>query len=736
VAKTLVRPALWFCACNLLAAALAAQCSNPTQVPNGTYTSGDHSATDNNALSAANFVLSGSATATFVAGNCIDLQPGFHATAGTAGTTFHACVETAPADVSVSPPSGSGLSQAFTWTVSSPSGYGNLSDVFALFNTSVFFGNACYIHYNRTSNLLYLADNTGAYWIGGFVPGGSSSAGNASCTIYGTGSSVSASGNQLTLTVSVTFQPSFSGVKNEYLIAYDNEGLNSTWQQMETWTVPASQQYYLTTAVSPSGGGTISPASGWYNSGSPVTITATPTSGYHFNGFTGSVNSGSNPLTVTMNGAMTETANFTQTVSQYQLTTGVSPSGGGTMSPSCPGGCMYNSGSQVAIAATAASGYQFNGFTGSVNSGSNPLTVTVNGAVAETANFTPTVTQYQLTTGVSPSGGGTVGPSCPGGCMYNSGSQVTITATPASGYQFGGFTGVDSSNGSVGYVTMNANRSVTANFTAPGPTITGISPTSGAIGSNVTITGTGFGASGTVSFNGTQAPIVSWSATSIAAQVPVNATTGTITVSTGGYQAGYYQQQFQVTAVGVTVSPASATLGQGQTQQFIATVTGTSNQQVSWSLSGAGSVSSTGLYTAPATISNGQILTVTATSAALPTASGIALISLTPPAPSISSLSLPQGPPQMGFVISGANFGSAQGGVTLTGLPGGDRQLQVINWNSTDRNICGTLTPPCITVQVQASTPLGAGEVYLVTSGGLSNQVPFTVTGAFNCSFQ
>jgi hypothetical protein len=320
--------------------------------------------------------------------------------------------------------------------------------------------------------------------------------------------------------------------------------------------------------------------------------------------------------------------------------------------------------------------------------------------------------------------------------MYNSGSQVTITATPASGYQFGGFTGVDSSNGSVGYVTMNANRSVTANFTAPGPTITGISPTSGAIGSNVTITGTGFGASGTVSFNGTQAPIVSWSATSIAAQVPVNATTGTITVSTGGYQAGYYQQQFQVTAVGVTVSPASATLGQGQTQQFIATVTGTSNQQVSWSLSGAGSVSSTGLYTAPATISNGQILTVTATSAALPTASGIALISLTPPAPSISSLSLPQGPPQMGFVISGANFGSAQGGVTLTGLPGGDRQLQVINWNSTDRNICGTLTPPCITVQVQASTPLGAGEVYLVTSGGLSNQVPFTVTGAFNCSFQ
>ncbi|MBI1898205.1 MAG: hypothetical protein HYS04_16980 [Acidobacteria bacterium] len=88
---------------------------------------------------------------------------------------------------------------------------------------------------------------------------------------------------------------------------------------MGTWTVPAGQQYYLTTSVSPSGGGTILPASGWYNSGSQVTITATPYSGYQFSGFTGTVNSGSNPLTVTMNSAMTETANFVPT-SQYTAT--------------------------------------------------------------------------------------------------------------------------------------------------------------------------------------------------------------------------------------------------------------------------------------------------------------------------------------------------------------------------------------------------------------------------------
>ena len=37
VAKAVAQTALWFWACNLLAAVLAAQCSNPTPAPNQTY---------------------------------------------------------------------------------------------------------------------------------------------------------------------------------------------------------------------------------------------------------------------------------------------------------------------------------------------------------------------------------------------------------------------------------------------------------------------------------------------------------------------------------------------------------------------------------------------------------------------------------------------------------------------------------------------------------------------------
>ena len=93
-AKTLVRTAFWLCGCNVLAALLAAQCSNPTEVPDQNITSGNASYTDTNALAATNFVVSDSGSVTFVAGGCIDLGPGFHAAAGTAPMAFHAWVGT------------------------------------------------------------------------------------------------------------------------------------------------------------------------------------------------------------------------------------------------------------------------------------------------------------------------------------------------------------------------------------------------------------------------------------------------------------------------------------------------------------------------------------------------------------------------------------------------------------------------------------------------------------------
>jgi Bacterial Ig-like domain (group 2) len=84
------------------------------------------------------------------------------------------------------------------------------------------------------------------------------------------------------------------------------------------------------------------------------------------------------------------------------------------------------------------------------------------------------------------------------------------------------------------------------------------------------------------------------------------------------------------TTVNVTVSPTSTSLSSSQTQQFKATVTGTSNTAVTWSLNSAvGAVSSSGLYTAPASIASAQTIYITAESSAEPSAYGFAAISLT-----------------------------------------------------------------------------------------------------------
>ena len=94
-----------------------------------------------------------------------------------------------------------------------------------------------------------------------------------------------------------------------------------------TYTATFTTQYYLT--MSHGVGGTVSPASGWKNSGAAVSIHATPANSYSFSNWSGS-GSGSysgtnNPASITMNGPITETATFTQNL--VQVTVQTNPAG-------------------------------------------------------------------------------------------------------------------------------------------------------------------------------------------------------------------------------------------------------------------------------------------------------------------------------------------------------------------------------------------------------------------------
>src|SRR6185503_8262224 len=85
-----------------------------------------------------------------------------------------------------------------------------------------------------------------------------------------------------------------------------------------------------------------------------------------------------------------------------------------------------------------------------------------------------------------------------------------------------------------GTVNGNYDSKITVPLPATAPSITNLSPNTGAVGTSVTITGTNFNATqgtSTVTFNGTAATPTSWSATSISAPVPSGATTGPVVVT-------------------------------------------------------------------------------------------------------------------------------------------------------------------------------------------------------------
>jgi hypothetical protein len=128
----------------------------------------------------------------------------------------------------------------------------------------------------------------------------------------------------------------------------------------------------------------------------------------------------------------------------------------------------------------------------------------------------------------------------------------------------------------------------------------------------------------------------------------------------------------QAPVVSVVVSPSTANLKPGASQQFTATVTGSTNKAVTWSLSQAiGTISSTGLYTAPGSTQSKQTLVLTAASAAAPTATAAATIILKAAVKVSGPAALPAG--------NTGSVGTAYTSVTLTAAGG----TESYTWSAT-----------------------------------------------------
>ncbi len=139
--------------------------------------------------------------------------------------------ESAPSAVSVSPSSGFGTTQQFSFVASSPNGAGNLADVHMLFNTTLQWPNSCDLSYTAGGNQLSLLSDGADHWISG-QPGATGTLSNSQCSVNLSATTVTASGNTLTIAPTITFTPAFRPGVHIYMYAADVPGMNSGWKKM------------------------------------------------------------------------------------------------------------------------------------------------------------------------------------------------------------------------------------------------------------------------------------------------------------------------------------------------------------------------------------------------------------------------------------------------------------------------------------------------------------------------
>jgi hypothetical protein len=201
--------------------------------------------------------------------------------------------------------------------------------------------------------------------------------------------------------------------------------------------------------------------------------------------------------------------------------------------------------------------------------------------------------------------------------------------------------------------------------------------------------------------------------------------------------------------VAVTVTPGSSSLNVHGTQQFTATVTGSTNTAVTWvvscSLSDCGTISASGLYTAPATINTAAAVTVKATSSKDNTKNATATANLVPVTISVApgSASLNGGGTQQFTATvagsantavtwtvscSGSNCGTISAGGLYTAPAAINATDTVAVKATSSADVTKSATASVSLVPVSVSVSPGTASL----NGGEAKQFTATVTGSSN----
>ena len=332
---------------------------------------------------------------------------------------------------------------------------------------------------------------TVSFWVSSLATGGGSSTSGDQTYVYNQSLQESVSAYTLSLTAgtggAVSGAGSFNQGTTPTIVATPDTGYDfSGWTgngvtnlNSASTTVSMTQARSLTASfllksytlsLTAGSGGAVSGA-GSFNHGTAPAIVATPDTGYEFSGWSGvgATSSSSASTTASMTQARSLTANFSLKSYTLSLTAG----SGGAVS----GAGSFNHGTTPAIVATPDTGYEFTGWSGAgaTSSSSASTTASMTQARSLTANFSLKSYTLSLTAG----SGGAVS----GAGSFNHGTTPAIVATPDTGYDFTGWSGVGATSSSSASTTasMTQARSLTANFSLKSYTLSLTAGSGGAV---------------------------------------------------------------------------------------------------------------------------------------------------------------------------------------------------------------------------------------------------------------
>jgi hypothetical protein len=227
----------------------------------------------------------------------------------------------------------------------------------------------------------------------------------------------------------------------------------STFEQIEG-------DYIILVGIEGSGSINKTPDQESYSPGSFVILTATPDTGWSFQGWIGADNIliEDNPLTIQMD----ETKVIHAVITQDYYTLTCTNIGNGEVNQPSNTSTYHLSGTTLEIFATPLPGWIFTGWTGDASGAENPLTITMSEDKSIDSVFTP----IPYTLDISTTGNGTVFVS-PNQDQYFYDIQVELTAVPASGWIFSHWAGIEGLGGTGGEysnpITINIDGSKSIN---------------------------------------------------------------------------------------------------------------------------------------------------------------------------------------------------------------------------------------------------------------------------------